>query len=78
MAKRPGGAMLQSDTPTRSQLIPVLSKWQDIGKKSELAPMIVTVVTVLLLFMTLDSGLISYPYRYVENGDTYGGTVFTS
>jgi RsiW-degrading membrane proteinase PrsW (M82 family) len=78
MAKRPGGAMLQSDTPTRSQLIPVLSKWQDIGKKSELAPMIVTVVTVLLLFMTLDGGLISYPYRYVENGDTYGGTVFTS
>ena len=78
MAKRPGGAMLQSDTPTRSQLIPVLSKWQDIGKKSELAPMIVTLVTVLLLFMTLDSGLISYPYRYVENGDTYGGTVFTS
>jgi RsiW-degrading membrane proteinase PrsW (M82 family) len=78
MAKRPGGAMLQSDTPTRSQLIPVLSKWQDIGKKSELAPMIVTLVTVLLLFMTLDGDLISYSYRYVENGDTYGGTVFTS
>jgi RsiW-degrading membrane proteinase PrsW (M82 family) len=70
MAKRPGGAMLQSAAPTNSQLIPVLTKWTEIGKKSELAPMIVTVVTVLLLFMTMDGDLIVYKFQY--------GTFFTS
>ena len=78
MAKRPGGAMLQSDTPTRSQLIPVLTKWTEIGKKSELAPMIVTVVTVLLLFMSMDWDLIVYPFKFVEDNKTYSGTIYTS
>ncbi len=70
MAKRPGGAMLQSDTPTRSQLIPVLTKWLEIGKKSELAPMMVTMVTVLLLFMSMDWDLIVYPFKFVEDNKT--------
>lgn len=78
MAKRPGGAMLQSATPTKSQLIPVLTKWQDIGRKSELAPIVVTIMTVLLLFLTMDGDVISYDYQFVEGNKIYGGTIFTS
>ncbi len=78
MAKRPGGEMIQSATPTRSQLIPVLSKWQDVGKKSELTPIIVTVVTVLLLFITMDWGVITYDFQFVEGDKLYGGTIYSS
>lgn len=78
MAKKPGGAMLQSAEATQSQLIPVLTKWKDIGKKSELAPMVVTIVTVLLLFVFLRSPVISYDYQYVVGDKMYGGTIFTS
>jgi RsiW-degrading membrane proteinase PrsW (M82 family) len=38
MAKRPGGVMVQGAEPTRSQLIPVLTKWEEIGKKAQLGP----------------------------------------
>ena len=81
MAKRPGGAMLQSDTPTHSQLIPVLSKWQDIGKKSELAPIVVTIVTVLLLFGFIDGKVFGIDWSYVtgEKKDMIAyGTIYTS
>jgi RsiW-degrading membrane proteinase PrsW (M82 family) len=78
MAKRPGGAMLQSATPTKSQLIPVLTKWQDIGKKSELAPIVVTIVTVLLLFLTMNGDVIDYSYRFIDGDKVYGGTIYTS
>jgi RsiW-degrading membrane proteinase PrsW (M82 family) len=81
MAKRPGGAMIQSDTPTRSQLIPVLSKWQDIGKKSELAPMLVTILTVILLFVFIDSKVFGIDWAYVtgEKNDMVAyGTIWTS
>ena len=32
MAKRPGGAMVQSTEATRSQLIPVITKWHELGR----------------------------------------------
>ncbi|HTZ60098.1 MAG TPA: PrsW family intramembrane metalloprotease [Acidobacteriaceae bacterium] len=78
MAKRPGGAMLLSDTPTHSQWVPVLTKWRDIGKKSELAPILVTIVTVLLLFFLQDGSVISTSYEYAIGRDIYGGTIYTS
>jgi RsiW-degrading membrane proteinase PrsW (M82 family) len=40
MAKRPGGVMVQEAEATRSQLIPVLTKWEEIGKKAQLGPAI--------------------------------------
>src|ERR1700761_7228264 len=78
MAKRPGGAMLQTDTPTHSQWVPVLTKWRDIGKKSELAPIVVTIITVLLLFFLQDGDVITSSYEYVIGREIYGGTIYTS
>jgi RsiW-degrading membrane proteinase PrsW (M82 family) len=54
MAKRPGGAMIQNDAPTRSQLIPLLSKWGELGTKSQLVPMFVTIAAVLIMFVYAD------------------------
>ena len=78
MAKRPGGAMLQSETATHSQLVPLLTKWQDVGKKSELGPIVVTILVVLLLFVMQNGELQSIDYQFVENGKTLGGTIYTS
>jgi RsiW-degrading membrane proteinase PrsW (M82 family) len=78
MAKRPGGAMLQSDTPTHSQWIPVLTKWTEVGKKSELGPILVTIVTVLLLFLLQDGGVISTSYAFVEGNNIIQGVIFSS
>lgn len=36
MAKRPGGVMVSNDFPTQSQLFPILSKWSELGDKSQL------------------------------------------
>ena len=78
MAKRPGGAMLQSDTPTPSQWIPVLTKWTEVGKKSELGPIVVTIVTVLFLFLLQDGGVISTTYAYAVAGGYVQGMIFSS
>ena len=78
MAKRPGGAMLQSETPTHSQLVPLLTKWQDVGKKSELGPIVVTILVVLLLFVMQNGDLVTYDFQFVEDGKTLGGTIYTS
>jgi RsiW-degrading membrane proteinase PrsW (M82 family) len=40
MAKRPGGVMLQGTEATRSQLIPFVTKWEEIGKKAQLGPIL--------------------------------------
>ena len=78
MAKRPGGAMLQSDTPTKSQWIPVLTKWKDLQQKSELAPILVTILAVLLLFLLVDGEVISTSFQYVVGNELRGGTIYTS
>jgi RsiW-degrading membrane proteinase PrsW (M82 family) len=46
MVKRPGGAMTQgSDLPTRSQLVPILTKWNDLReRKGQMAPFIFCIV----------------------------------
>ncbi|MEI9811737.1 MAG: PrsW family glutamic-type intramembrane protease [Acidobacteriota bacterium] len=51
MAKRPGGAMIQSEIPTQSQLFPIFTKWGELGSKSQLLPMFVTIVAVSFMFM---------------------------
>jgi len=54
MAIRPGGAMVQTSLPTKSQLIPVLSKWGELGNKSQLGPVMVTIVAFFLMLFTAD------------------------
>jgi RsiW-degrading membrane proteinase PrsW (M82 family) len=44
MAKRPGGAMVQSTEATRSQLIPVITKWTELGKTSQLGPALFCII----------------------------------
>jgi RsiW-degrading membrane proteinase PrsW (M82 family) len=44
MAKRPGGAMVQGTEATRSQLIPVITKWNELGKTAQLGPVIFCIV----------------------------------
>lgn len=54
MAIRPGGAMVQSPIPTRSQLIPILSNWRQLRDKSQLGAMAITVVAILLMYAFID------------------------
>jgi RsiW-degrading membrane proteinase PrsW (M82 family) len=49
MAKRPGGVMVQGSEPTRSQLIPVITKWEEIGKKAQLGPAIFCIAAFFAL-----------------------------
>jgi len=44
MAKRPGGVMVQGTEATRSQLIPVITKWNELGKTAQLGPVIFCIV----------------------------------
>lgn len=50
MALRPGGAMVQSPIPTRSQLMPLLSNWRHLRDKSQLGAMVVTVIAIMLMY----------------------------
>jgi RsiW-degrading membrane proteinase PrsW (M82 family) len=54
MAIRPGGAMVQSAIPTRSQLIPILSNWKQLSDKSQLGAMVITVIAILLMYAYID------------------------
>jgi RsiW-degrading membrane proteinase PrsW (M82 family) len=40
MAKRPGGVMVQGNEATRSQLIPVITKWNELGKTAQWGPVL--------------------------------------
>jgi RsiW-degrading membrane proteinase PrsW (M82 family) len=72
MAKRPGGAMIQSDAPTRSQLIPLLSKWGELGTKSQLVPMFVTIAAVLIMFVYADvNETITVPLPGTDNPEYF-------
>ena len=63
MAKRPGGVMVQGPEATRSQLIPVLGKWEDIGKKAQLGPAIFCIVAFFALVLYGSSNTIIIPRR---------------
>lgn len=51
MALRPGGQMIQSAEPTRSQLMPLLTKYKELPSKSQLIPAVLTIIVIMLLFM---------------------------
>jgi hypothetical protein len=44
MAKRPGGVMVQGTEATRSQLIPVITKWHELGKTAQLGPVLFCII----------------------------------
>lgn len=50
MALRPGGQMVHTALPTRSQLLPILSKYRELPSKSQLVPAALTVVFIMVLF----------------------------
>lgn len=54
MAKRPGGVMVQGPEATKSQLIPVLTKWEDIGRKAQMWPAAVFCIAAFFLLEILD------------------------
>jgi hypothetical protein len=77
MAKRPGGAMIQNAAPTRSQYIPLLSKWGELGTKSQLVPMFVTILAVTLMYIYAGSNkttvieILSGPDQDIPNPEKY-------
>lgn len=50
MALRPGGQMVHTALPTRSQMLPILSKYRELPSKSQLVPAVLTVVVIMALF----------------------------
>jgi len=67
MAKRPGGVMVQSTEPTRSQLIPVMTKWNELGKTAQLGPVIFCIV--MFFAMVLGStDTYTYPIKAPDGG----------
>ena len=53
MPKRPGGEMIETSLPTRSQLIPLYSKWSQLAKTPALWPILATVVLGLAFLFTI-------------------------
>ncbi|HVZ83281.1 MAG TPA: PrsW family intramembrane metalloprotease [Terracidiphilus sp.] len=68
MAKRPGGVMVQGTEPTRSQLIPVLGKWEDIGKKAQLGPAIFCIAAFFALQIFSSTEAIIIPRMNAKGG----------
>jgi RsiW-degrading membrane proteinase PrsW (M82 family) len=66
MAKRPGGVMVQGTEATRSQLIPVMTKWTELGKTAQLGPVLFCIVVFfgMVTFGSLDT----ITYRIVAPG----------
>jgi RsiW-degrading membrane proteinase PrsW (M82 family) len=60
MAKRPGGVMVQGAAPTRSQLIPVITKWQELGKTAQLGPVIFCIVVFFAMATIGDTNTLTY------------------
>ena len=61
MAKRPGGVMVQGAAPTRSQLIPVMTKWHELGKTAQLGPVIFCIVAFFAMATFGSTSTIIYP-----------------
>ncbi len=66
MAKRPGGAMAQSAAPTRSQLIPIVAKWRELGKRSNFAPVLFCIAAFFAMTIPGASDPITIPIRTVD------------
>ncbi len=61
MAKRPGGAMVQGGEATRSQLIPVITKWNELGKTAQLGPVLFCIVVFFSMATFGTTTTIEYP-----------------
>lgn len=62
MAKRPGGVMVQGTETTRSQLIPVITKWEEIGKKAQLGPVLFCIAAFFALKYFGSTDVMSYKF----------------
>lgn len=69
MLKRPGGALAQAAEPTRSQLIPILTKWQDVRARGQMIPIAACVVVFLLMGFRYSDDLITWPVDGVSPTD---------
>jgi RsiW-degrading membrane proteinase PrsW (M82 family) len=54
--------MVQAAEPTRSQLIPILTKWEDIGKKAQLGPAIFCIAAFFAMTIFGSSDPITIPF----------------
>src|ERR1700728_4462831 len=70
MAKRPGGAMVQGTEATRSQLIPVITKWHELGKTAQLGPVIFCIAVFFCMFTFGNTDTITYPIL-AQDGRSY-------
>jgi RsiW-degrading membrane proteinase PrsW (M82 family) len=61
MAKRPGGVMVQGTEATRSQLIPVITKWNELGKTAQLGPVLFCIVVFFSMVTFGYTTTIVYP-----------------
>ena len=61
MAKRPGGVMVQGTEATRSQLIPVITKWNELGKTAQLGPVLFCIVVFFGMATFGSTTTIVYP-----------------
>lgn len=61
MAKRPGGVMVQGTEATRSQLIPVMTKWHELGKTAQLGPVLFCIVVFFGMATFGSTATIEYP-----------------
>lgn len=68
MAKRPGGVMIQTAEATRSQLIPLVTKWEEIGQKGQLGPLIFCLLAFLALVVFGSTKTVKIPI-FTATGD---------
>lgn len=66
MAKRPGGAMTQSATATRSQLIPIVAKWRELGSRGHFAPVIFCIAAFFALTVSGAMDLVTIPISTLD------------
>jgi RsiW-degrading membrane proteinase PrsW (M82 family) len=71
MIKRPGGPLTGQKAPTKSQLFPVMSNWQEIVQKAYLIPAVTTVAFVVGLFATIGTGWYFYLLAFYLTGAGY-------
>jgi RsiW-degrading membrane proteinase PrsW (M82 family) len=81
MAKRPGGAMIQGgDLPTRSQLVPILTKWNDLRqRKEQMAPFIFCIVAFFAMSSFTSDDWIVFSFSDAKGNPTNPlGWIYTS
>jgi RsiW-degrading membrane proteinase PrsW (M82 family) len=81
MVKRPGGAMTQGgNLPTRSQLVPILTKWNDLRqRKEQMAPFIFCIVAFFVMTSFTSDDWIVFSFSDAKGNPTNPlGWIYTS